>query len=700
MSTGYWNLNSQSDYYNFEENFGTYQYQSLDDLINTFLAYYVGENKIIPKASKEDVAFFAKRAIQELTYDTLRSKNTWEAEVSNLMYIPLPHDFVGYTNIFWSSSGGIKRPLYPTSDTQNPFRPQPTDDPLEVATVTTVESVPETTAISSATKVYIFYDGTSMGVQQVQNSYDAVTAWLDLQEGFTRVEAEVVGQNVFHTVASSERWLDWACVPFTGKFENNQIKVQTGGDGDLESQQSTNVGGQADDFFKFPQVNQGHVDYFEPLYRNTLNPALNASKVSYWSAQGTSSTQAVQFYDTASKVGSGLGLEVGTTVTSADGDYVAKGPPPKAGATASVLIINFIDEAASAYHGITSTVENPDFDGTVGASPGIQDGLFTNDSGEFIKEPSSIYKVDYDEYKKVYDDHPGQVNAFMYPSETFDGSTYSASVLMSQFLLHTTAAISSGNKAAPDGKWTAGTAPVFATEDGSVNDITLTQLETENPYWNEQNPEYGGLDQYGWGIDTDGGAFDNAKFSNNLNDFISQQEISYIDVETTTTTVDGQGWYNINESGEVAGDYNSTTLNNYQSSESVEPGTYENSSLGQRYGLDPKRSQVNGSYYMDYANGKIFFAPSLVGSTIVIDYISDGLSGEGDLVIHKFAEEAFYKHVAYSIASTGSNYSPATVQMLKKERFAETRKAKLRLSNLKSQEMQQVMRGKSKVIKK
>ena len=130
MSTGYWNLNSQSDYYNFEENFGTYQYQSLDDLINTFLAYYVGENKIIPKASKEDVAFFAKRAIQELTYDTLRSKNTWEAEVSNLMYIPLPHDFVGYTNIFWSSSGGIKRPLYPTSDTQNPFRPQPTDDQL------------------------------------------------------------------------------------------------------------------------------------------------------------------------------------------------------------------------------------------------------------------------------------------------------------------------------------------------------------------------------------------------------------------------------------------------------------------------------------------------------------------------------------------------------------------------------------------
>jgi hypothetical protein len=37
--------------------------------------------------------------------------------------------------------------------------------------------------------------------------------------------------------------------------------------------------------------------------------------------------------------------------------------------------------------------------------------------------------------------------------------------------------------------------------------------------------------------------------------------------------------------------------------------------------------------------------------------------------------------------------------MLKKERFAETRKAKLRLSNIKSQELTQVMRGKSKWIK-
>ena len=121
--------------------------------------------------------------------------------------------------------------------------------------------------------------------------------------------------------------------------------------------------------------------------------------------------------------------------------------------------------------------------------------------------------------------------------------------------------------------------------------------------------------------------------------------------------------------------------------------------LGQRYGLDPEHAQINGSYFFDYANGHIYFSSGLVGSTIVLDYITDGLADDGDALIPKLAEEAFYKCVAYSIVSTGANYSPATIQQLKKERFAELRKAKIRLSNYKTQELTQVMRGKSKWIK-
>ena len=116
---------TKSQYYNISGNHGSYQYQTLDELVNTFMVIYVGENKIIPKADRNDVYFFGRRALQEMNYDVLRSKKTWEFELDNRMYIPMPHDFVGYTNVFRVDSKGIKLPLYPTKDTQNPFRPKP-----------------------------------------------------------------------------------------------------------------------------------------------------------------------------------------------------------------------------------------------------------------------------------------------------------------------------------------------------------------------------------------------------------------------------------------------------------------------------------------------------------------------------------------------------------------------------------------------
>ena len=67
--------------------------------------------------------------------------------------------------------------------------------------------------------------------------------------------------------------------------------------------------------------------------------------------------------------------------------------------------------------------------------------------------------------------------------------------------------------------------------------------------------------------------------------------------------------------------------------------------------------------------------------------------------VHKFAEEAMYKHIAYGILSTRINTPEYIVARFKKERFAETRKAKLRLSNIKIEEITQILRGKSKWIK-
>jgi len=69
------------------------------------------------------------------------------------------------------------------------------------------------------------------------------------------------------------------------------------------------------------------------------------------------------------------------------------------------------------------------------------------------------------------------------------------------------------------------------------------------------------------------------------------------------------------------------------------------------------------------------------------------------MVVHKFCEEAVYKWIAYGILSSRTNIPEYIVQRYKKERFAETRKAKIRLSNIKIEEFTQVLKGLSKPIK-
>jgi hypothetical protein len=55
---------TQSAYYSGND-FGNYQFVSLDDIITQFQIAYVGEGKIIPKIKRADVAFHAQRALQE-----------------------------------------------------------------------------------------------------------------------------------------------------------------------------------------------------------------------------------------------------------------------------------------------------------------------------------------------------------------------------------------------------------------------------------------------------------------------------------------------------------------------------------------------------------------------------------------------------------------------------------------------------------
>ena len=140
-------------------------------------------------------------------------------------------------------------------------------------------------------------------------------------------------------------------------------------------------------------------------------------------------------------------------------------------------------------------------------------------------------------------------------------------------------------------------------------------------------------------------------------------------------------------------DYDINTNNDYETDDDIIDA------FGRRYGLDPQHAQQNGTFYISQRTGHIHFSSGLSGKTIVLHYISDGLGTDAEMIVHKFAEEAIYKWITYGIISSRSNMPEYIVQRFKKERFAEARKAKIRLSNIKIEEFTQVLKGLSKPIK-
>ena len=151
-------------------------------------------------------------------------------------------------------------------------------------------------------------------------------------------------------------------------------------------------------------------------------------------------------------------------------------------------------------------------------------------------------------------------------------------------------------------------------------------------------------------------------------------------------------------------DTSSTTWENYKDNTPAEnQDSYDDdnyvSALGQRYGLEPAHAQTNGSFFIDENTGKIHFSSNIENKTLILKYISDSLGTDAEMQVHKFAEEAMYKWIAYGIVSTRVGIPDNIIMRLKRDRTVETRKAKLRLSNIKIEEITQTIRNMSKHIK-
>ena len=439
-------LNSTQQAYYQGNDLGNYQFVSLKDIINQFMMVYVGEDKIISKAKRLDVAFHAQRGLAELSFDTLKSCKSQEITVPASLQMTLPQDYVNYTKISSVDSAGIKHLLYPTSKTSNPF-------------------------------------------------------------------------------------------PIKTDSNDDYVFNQNGG---LLSTTNLIANGDFDD--------------------NT-----------------------------------------GWTITSSIG-------------TSWVIGDITVDDGAG-----NDNIYKNVLQGTNGAV-----GYIEIDAPDIIE--GRLYRITYD---------------------IVVASTGGQLILAN----HTTIASTLNSEA----------------DDNNVDLINETVIGTHSVEWIQGSSNTGKIKLY--------------------NDSIFDGIIDNIKVVRVGDGEESSTWSS----------YKSQTPSE-NNNDDYEDDTYW-PMHGQRYGLDPQHAQANGSFYIDCVSGKIHFSSNVSGKTVILDYISDSLGTDNEMQVHKFAEEAMYKWISHAILSGRANIPEYQVLRLKKERFAAIRTAKLRLSNLKLEELTQILRGKSKQIK-
>jgi len=112
-----------------EQNYGSYGYTSLNDIITGFIAIYVGEHKLISDVKRTDVIFHAKRGLQEFSYDTLKSIKSQELTIPPSLSVAIPQDYVNYVNMCYIDAMGVKHPIYPANNlTTSPYEVPLQDD--------------------------------------------------------------------------------------------------------------------------------------------------------------------------------------------------------------------------------------------------------------------------------------------------------------------------------------------------------------------------------------------------------------------------------------------------------------------------------------------------------------------------------------------------------------------------------------------
>ena len=82
------------------ENWGSYQYVTLKDIVNNFELMYAGNHELINNENRFKILFHAKRGIQELNYDAFKEIKNLELTIYDDLRFILPSDYVNWVKLY------------------------------------------------------------------------------------------------------------------------------------------------------------------------------------------------------------------------------------------------------------------------------------------------------------------------------------------------------------------------------------------------------------------------------------------------------------------------------------------------------------------------------------------------------------------------------------------------------------------------
>ena len=525
---------TQNEYYTDISQFGNYQFISLNDVISQFMIAYVGDNKIIQNTNRSDVAFFAQRALQELSFDVFKSIKSQQIDLPPSLTMIIPQDYVNYTKLSSVDSAGIKHVLYPTKHTSNPFQIKQNDNGS-----------------------YFFgVDGSYLEETNIVLNGDFDT---DLEN--TPWQSTKPGKS------SSWDSFRTSTNPNTGitkYYVNSILDIEEVSGGELNfSQLWINGFGVAGNSRAY-----GAWQELDVTFENTLDIKAIASSGS-------------QQFDSSGNLICDFGVvRVGLTSRNPNTELInpngviAEGSKTAPGPAVGPNIANMSPHYEAGNYDLLDENNSPSYlewsDGTTSEKELLNinvNGI--NKVWMYIQTFSPWQAAAITTITNTYDhDNDPTTPEITVP---FNGSTTQPLPTTAEHVTHQVNSIDF----------------VSAITQGQYSTLTENSPDGNSSTWNSyksHNPS-----------------------ENNINDYQDYQNDIY--------------WQN----------------------------------RGRRYGLDPHHAQVNGSFYIDERLGKINFSSNLSGKTVILDYISDSLGTDEEMKVHKLAEEAMYKHIAYSILSTSAN---------------------------------------------